>query len=224
VDVDPATGRIAKKYVDVELAGAPAKAELINYVLKTGKVFVANGYSPTREAQSLPAFRFEEAEWCFEPLELGRGEKPPLFYRMCQGHLSTPIGLGFRPERLKNGQEAYAKAIMKSVITYLRHGGLYYHYTTDIPSAGPGAGEYGPLNHMYPITPMELHEGYIVGKERIITAVSGTYLWKTPARPKVLLFDITGRQIDARAEIQAVEGGWSVKLNIEDWESVAVIE
>jgi hypothetical protein len=224
VDMDPATGRIARKYVDVELAGAPAKMELIQYVLKAGRVFVANGYSPTREAQSLPAFRFEEAEWGFDPLALGKGEEPPLFKRMCGGHLSTPIGLGYRPERLKDGEQNYARIIMETVITYLRHGGLFCHYLTEIPAEGPGSGEYGPINHMYPITPVELHEGYIIGKERIITAVSGTYVWKQSAKPTVLVFDITGRPIEARAEIQPVQDGWSVKLSIENWENVAVIE
>jgi hypothetical protein len=224
VDMDSATGRIARKYVDTELAAAPTRAELINYVLKAGKVFVANGYSPTREAQSLPAFRFSESEWCFDPLEMRKGEEPPLFYRMTEGHLSTCIGLGYRPDRLKEGQQNYARVIMKTVITYLRHGGLFYHYDTEIPVSGPGSGEYGPINHMYPITPMELHEGYIIGKERIITAVSGTFVWKQSAKPTVLVFDITGQPIEPRAEIQQIRDGWSVKLRIENWENVAVIE
>ena len=113
--------------------------------------------------------------------------------------------------------------MMKTVITYLRHGALTYHYVTEIPKEGPGSGEYGPFNNMFPITPLELHEGWILGKERIITAISGTYEWRHPQKPEVLVFDITGRPLPALADLRQTKDGWTVVLKLEDWESIGVI-
>ena len=225
VDIDPNTGRVTRRYTDAGFVGAESRAALIRYVLQGDGVFVANSYAAVRETQSLPAFRFSESEYCFNPLDFGKGQEPPLFYRMCGGQLSTPIGLGYRVARLRpHGTNNYARIIMKSVITYLRYGGLYYYYNNEIPETGPGAGSHGPINHMYPITPVELGEGFIVGKERTITAVSGTYQWKNPRKPTVLVFDITGRPTETPVEMKRTGEGWSVTLKLEDWENVGVIE
>lgn len=225
VAIDADTGRIRRRYTDAALVGATSREQLIRYVLKAGKVLVANTYTVCKETQSLPAFRFSESEYCFNPLKLKVAQKPPLFARMCGGHLSTPIGLGYRPIRLKpHGKGNEARIVMKTLVTYLRHGGLAYYYYTEIPKEGPGSGEFGPYNHMYPITPVKLGEGFIIGKERIITAISGTYPWNHEEKPEALVFDMTGRPKDAQAEIKKTGNGWSVKLTIQDWENIAVIE
>ena len=113
---------------------------------------------------------------------------------------------------------------MKTVMAYLRYGVLYYHYCTELSAEGPGSGEYGPINHMFPITPVELHEGYIIGKERIITAVSGTFAWRNAQKPTVLVFDVTGMPTQADAKLTQKGGEWLVELKIEDWEQIAVVE
>ena len=224
VDIDPVTGRVTRKYTDAGLVGAGSRAALIRYVLQNDGVFVANSFPSVRETQSLPTFRFSESEYCFNPLDLPTGEKPPIFYRMC-GELSTPIGLGYRPVRLRpHDRDNYARIIMKSVITYLRHGGLYYYYCNEIPESGRGAGDYGPINHMYPITPVELGPGFIIGKERIVTALSRRFVWPHSASPRVSVFDVTGRTVESRCEVARAAEGWTVQVVIEDWENVAVIE
>jgi hypothetical protein len=224
VDIDSKTGRVASRYTDAGFAGASARVEVINYVLKHGKVFVVNGYSIAKEERALGTLRFCESEWCFDPLKLGKGEEPAIFYRLCGGHLSTPIGLGYQPDRTKEGEANYARVITKALITHLRHGSVMYHYGAEIPTEGPASGEYGPFNHMFPITPIELHEGYVVGEERTVTAVSGTFNWPHEREPKVLVFDVTGRPTQGKTEITREKDGWSVKLKIENWENVAVIE
>ena len=92
-------------FTDIGLAGAGAREELIRYVLDKGKVFVANTYAVARETQALAVFRFAESEFCFNPLEIGKGEKPPLFSRMTASHLASPIGLGYRADRLGTAAE-----------------------------------------------------------------------------------------------------------------------
>jgi hypothetical protein len=225
VDLDADTGRITRKYTDAGYAGAQSRADLIKYVLQGDGVFVANSYPVCREEQALPAFRFSESEYNFDPLELKTGQRPLLFDRMCGSQLSTPIGLGYRPERLETrGTDQYARVMMKTVATYLRFGALTYHYVTEIPETGPGAGEYGPLNHMYPITPVELREGAVIGKERIVTAVSGRFVWPQERKPKVLVFDMTGRSDQAPTVVEQKNGRWEVKLDLHDWEQIGVIE
>jgi hypothetical protein len=78
---------------------------------------------------------------------------------------------------------------------------------------------------MFPITPVELHEGYVIGEQRIITAVSGTYRWTGDTAPQVLCFDVTGRTKEIRPQIvRAGADSWDVTVQIEDWENIAIIK
>jgi hypothetical protein len=143
------------------------------------------------------------------------GVEPSLF----RGNLASPVGLG---TQAKNGVPV-AKRLMKSVIAYLRHGLLYYHYV--LPDIPPGQGEYGPINHMYPITPVALHEGWIDGKERTITAVSGNYEWLRQTPPKVHRFDLMGDELSPTGfTISKTGKGWLVEVKISDWAEIVVIE
>ena len=131
---------------------------------------------------------------------------------------ASPIGLGVIPPP---GETDTARTLTKAIINYLRHGMVYYHYVLgDIPQSGPGSGEYGPINHMFPITPVELGKGFVIGKERIVTAVAGTFQWLHDSKPRVLVFDIAGRQTEAPVTID----GKSVTIQIEDWEYIVVVE
>jgi hypothetical protein len=49
---------------------------------------------------------------------------------------------------------------------------------------------------MYPFTPVELHKGYLIGKERIITKQSGIFGWGDQSDFDVLIFDTAGQQTD----------------------------
>ena len=129
-----------------------------------------------------------------------------------------------------------AQRMMRAVVYYLRHGMVFYYFQlTDIL---PGMGEYGPINHMFPLTPVALHEGWIEGEERIITAVyrkpDGTprKFVVVPANPnvvpRVLCFDIRGRPITVAVKITplwTIRGrAWEVEVPIQDWAEIAVIE
>ncbi|MFH1009418.1 MAG: hypothetical protein V1800_18230 [Candidatus Latescibacterota bacterium] len=115
---------------------------------------------------------------------------------------------------------------MKAVVMYLRHGLLWYHYGTDIPESGPGSGAYGPINHMFPLTPVALHKGWILGKERILSCVSLDTFWEQDNEPVVRVFGLDGRDKDAgdRCRIEREAGNWHITLQLEDWKEVAVVE
>ena len=90
-------------------------------------------------------------------------------------------------------------------------------------SGQPGGGEYGVLNHLFPFTPVELHEGWVVGKERIITAVSGVFTWPHPTKPACLRFDLRGLRQDGGFHVRRAPEGWQVRVSMEDWKETAVI-
>ncbi len=225
VDIDERTGQVVRKYTDCALVGATARAEVLGYILRKGGKVVVNSFPCVRETQSLPAFRFAEMENDdFDPLSYLKG-KPPMCSYQVRGHLASPIILGLRPVRWgQRGTEHWAELITKAVITALRNGVLYYYYTGHIPEKGPGAGDYGPVNHMFPFTPVELHSGWLVGRERIIAAVSGTYRWPHTEAPACHRFDLKGREVPHDFQMSRNGDGWQVKVRVDDWNEVAVLE
>ena len=221
-EVDPATGRLGSKYVDCGLAGSGARVALARYALDRGKVVVANTYATSMSERGLPVNRFAETQWAFDPMLTEDGRKPQLNEYLIWSGLGSPIGLGIvgQPEK-----QDTARRLMKAIITYLRHGMLYYHYMLeDIPDSGPGSGEYGPVNHMFPITPVRLGEGFIEGKERVVTCISGTWQRPEGPTPTVRVFDLTGRALETPRSVQQNATGRSVQLEITDWAQIAVIE
>ena len=226
-DVNPNTGQIDRKYTDAGLVGAKVREALCQHVVSKGKVFVANTHAAVAQTQPLPVFRFMEAGWSSKGAAWKRGEEPPLLPYLCKGHLDSPIGLGIVTSQFTAADNARrAEILMRAVITYLRHAILYYHYGTNISETGPGSGEYGPINHMFPITPIELGKGFIIGKERIITAVSLDRRWDKPGEPVVRFFDMTGRETDGsgRYDIRTRNGERRVILQLKDWAEIAVVE
>lgn len=222
VEVDPQTGRIARQYVDCSLAGVAARVNLAQYALRRAKLVIANTCATAQEEMPLPVNRFSETQGAFDPFAVPDGIKPPEVPFLYRGALASPIGLGIVGA---SGQEDTARRVMKAVVTYLRHGVLYYHYAIkDIPETGPGSGAYGPINHMFPITPVELREGGIVGKERIITCVSGAFVWLAADKPAVHLFDLDGRESAHAFAITRSGKGWKVDVKLKDWAEIAVIE
>ena len=78
---------------------------------------------------------------------------------------------------------------------------------------------------MFQITPVELHEGWIVGEERTITTVSGDYDWSGASEPRVMVIDNDGRFSIAGSTytVTGSPGAWTVSLTIQDWSDIAVI-
>ena len=218
VDIDPDTGRILKKYTDCGLVWAMGQKAMCEYAFSKGKIVVANWVAAQAEVQALPVFRFME-----KPLSgldsslLKDGRKPPFMATLCRGHLASPIALGA-------STPPDARGFMKGIVTLLRHGILYYPHDSEIPATGEHSGEYGPINHMFPITPMRLFEGGIEGKERTITCISGTYTWDHERPPRIFLFDEVGREKKHNFKPQKADGGWKVVIQLRDWQEIAVIE
>ena len=230
VDIDAQTGHVTRRYTDGTLVmGDVPCTELFTYVLDRGGTMIGNGHHYSEQTQAIPMPRFQETGGAYDPLAIGKGQKPPfvpVLHQYC--HLGAPVALANPVEAYgENATRNYAEFVMKSVITHLRHGVLFYYFNTEIPEEGPGSGAYGPVNHMFPTTAIELHEGWILGKERIITARSiDDVAWEKDGKPIVTLFDIKGREVKGRdiARIAERAGTWSVSIALNDWEEIAVVE
>ncbi|MFV1965998.1 MAG: hypothetical protein ACC628_11280 [Pirellulaceae bacterium] len=217
VDLDP-QGRIRSRRTDCNLVGATARAKILKHILDKGGRVVINGQPTARETRGIPVYAFQEMDNDgVNPLAF-MNEKPPVFYWQARGHLASPIILGLRPVRYGDeGKHRWAEIITKGIITALRNGVLYYYYSSTIPAEGAGAGEYGPLNHMFPFTPVELHEGWLVGRERIVTCVSRTFHWPHADEPRCMRFDLHGREKKHTFPRTRADNGWRIEVKLNDW-------
>ena len=222
ISVHP-NGRIASKFTHLGPLTAPARAEWLKYILGKKKIALCNFGAPTTRAmQTIPYMNFCEAAGN----GVGRQNLdalPPEASGVVMNQLSTPLGYG--PHRR---EETNAPKLMKRVRAYLRHGCLYVHTSMRnfFPSEGPDGGEYGPINHMYPITPVELHRGWVKGKERIVSCVSFRTVWDRREKPVALRFDDRGRGIPVGdgAIIEGKPGAWKVTVKINDWKEFMILE
>jgi len=222
VDIDRSSGEITDKYTHPGIYGLEMRLELCEYANKRGLVMVANTYAPTIPETQLPTMRFAETLWWFHTDDIPRGAKPAYERFIGRARWGTPIGLGMQARSYEGRQ---AELLMRGLITYLRHSVLYYDYVfPDLPESGAGSGGYGPINHMFPITPVRPFEGGIVGRERTITCVSGSYEWNGAGKPKVLTFDTVGRMKESDYHFTQSGDRWTVELRLDDWNEIAVIE
>ena len=144
--------------------------DLFDHIInRRGKLLVGNFSPETRSERKFRFPRFEETyshRW------------------IALSHLYTPIQLGDMLTYANTPKDMAADQRMA-----LKRGALYYHYVgnTGCPSL---------TSKMYPFTPIELHAGWLVGKERILTAVPGEFGWRGE-RPDVdvFVFDELGREV-----------------------------
>lgn len=216
-------GTIAEKFTHLGPYTAPARAAWLRHILDKGKLALTNFGAPTtRELQTIPYLNFGE----FAGRGVGRQDLdsiPPDSSGAAMNQLSTPLGYG--PHK---SEEIDATRLMARVRAYLRYGVLYVHTSIRnyFPETGPGSGEYGPINHMYPITPVELHRGWVKGKERIVSCVSFQTVWKHDERPKALRFDAVGRDkpVDDAVKISGESDAWNIEATIDDWQEFIIFE
>jgi hypothetical protein len=77
------------------------------------------------------------------------------------------------------------------------------------------------VTHFYPFTPMELHEGWVMGKERIVTNKSGDFGWKgNPFTGKLYLYDAAGK---LQKEQDLIAPQKSVSIDVPD-DGIAILE
>jgi hypothetical protein len=210
-------GEIVREYADLALLTAPARKAWLENIISKGKTALVNfGQPNTRALQTVPYLSFVEGA-DIGHVDLAAPIPDSSGAAGCQ--LTAPIALAAGPGEVADKEMARVRG-------FLRYGVLYYHYYTPtlFPKQGEGSGEYGPINHMFPITPVRLGKGFIVGKERIITTVSHDFIWKGGRKPRVFLFDKVGKDKHHDIIPQRTDQGWQVVVRLDDWHDVAVVE
>jgi hypothetical protein len=160
--------------------------------------FVANGQPHTRTIGRLQTQRFVETG------SIANCSRAVLY---------SPIALG---DHLTERTEEDAYRWMLKALNY---GCLYNWYSDRILPTRPTLASY-----MFPITPMELHEGAIIGRERILTRVSGLYGWGDASKHTVHVFNDQGiEQPEFNAPRVERDGSSYTELRLpEDW-SAAIL-
>jgi len=216
-----ADGTIKMKVFDVGYACGPSRAKIIRQVLDRGKIFVANTQPVTTSEAEAGGLRFYETD-CenLGAMLMGTG-KPGTFRHQAFAQMSpSPMLLGTRPGMFTKDNKKFAKMFNRAFICGLRHGLLYIHYSWSNASEC-----YAPINYMFPITPQEIGEGFVIGKERIMTAVSRKFI--VDVKPHTIAaFDEFGKPMDAgkAVTVKALNNGkYEVDVKLCDWNNICAI-
>lgn len=221
-------GRIARKRYSYLITGATAREAILRHITDRGAPVLTNGQPTSREERDTGVLAFQEMENDpIDPLRYLDG-KPPEFAWEVRSHLGCPIALGLRPVRFQSASDSptlWPEIIVKGMITALRNGVLYYYYGTDMVPKGqePPDDCYEIANLMFPFTPRELHEGWLYGQERLITAVSGSYTVHGDQPPDVYRFNRRGVPVTENLPTVSGEPGrWTVEVALDDWNEIAI--
>jgi hypothetical protein len=179
--VDPQTGAVTRKISCVTLLMQPLQLDIIRHLRGKGLFLMANGQAHTRTIAREKVVFFTE---CGTYSALGRG------------HLGSPVGLG------NHHPEDSVAASARHVRDMLRYGSVYHgHYYRQAPPA------WNFTSVMYPITPVELHAGYVLGAERIHTTVSGRFGWPDGSAAAVYVVNAGGERVEPAPVREVLEDG-----------------
>lgn len=150
VQIDPRTHKVTRKITSVPLITQPLKIELVNYIRKEhGLMLTANTQPHTRTMNEMRIPRFVETG---------------TYSALADAHLACPLGLGNHHQENTHAESArHVRELLKRGATY--HGHYYYREPAD----------WNFISVLYPITPVQIGPGYILGEERIHTAVPGRF-------------------------------------------------
>ncbi len=195
-DIDPKSHEIIRKKSRLTLISWPWRERLTARLLSEGRPLVANGNPALTSEYKYQFPRFVETA---DISSLSRT------------HLFTPIALGDHVTE-RNEVDSF-----RWMLRAMDWGGLYYWYG-QIPTR-PAFTTY-----MFPFTPVELHRGYLVGEERILTKESGLFGWGDDRPFEVHVFDRLGRETDEIEVPRVVKDGKAyAEARIPEGYAVAIV-
>ena len=223
------SGEIVQKYYNFAITGAEGRMKIIKQIVDKGGIAFTNGHPVTREEQNSGRLSFAEMENDGVNPVTYLDKIPPETLYTASGHLASPIILNLRPSRYTSvpadsPDNPRARYLTKGFILALRNGNIPYYYTSDIPLTGPNAGSFEITNWFMPFTPVKLGEGVMVGKERTLVCISGTYTVKGGKKPSIAKFNNCGRPVEHNFAITGKPGAWNVKVTLDDWNEIAAIK
>jgi hypothetical protein len=168
-DIDPKTFKVIRPKGSLTLLSKDFRLRQVKRIMDANRPFIINGMPITRTIieMKFPAF-----------VETGS------ITNCRRALLYSPIALG---DHLT--ERCYADSY-RTMQKALDHGCLYVWYRHIFHN------HIAPTYYMYPFTPIELHSGYLIGNERIITNRSGCFGWGDNSDFKPHVFDRNGKETD----------------------------
>jgi len=203
-DIDPETHKIQNLKSSVILISLPWRAKIVEMLAAKNKFLIANGGGPYTETMQKIMVRNKFIGF----VESGA------VTNLLRSQLFTPIGLG---DHLTERSE---KDCYNCMVKFLDYGSVYFWYHQQVM----------PITHetltkyMFPITPVELHEGYIIGRERIITNRSGWYGFGAAENADLHFFNKDGYEVKRDAETKVENGKKYYKVVLSENETCAVVK
>lgn len=195
--IDPKTHKIVRKITNVTLATLEWRLKIAGKIMQKG-LLIGNGSPMTRTFGKLKFPRF---------IETGS------ITNIVLGQLYTPIALGDHLSE-KTEFDAY-----RNMVKGLDYGAVYYWYSTQVDATHETL-----TSSMFPITPIELGMGYIIGRERILTNRSGRFTWGDECKIKSMVYNREGIP-DSKFEIPVttLNGKTYAEVRIPEGYSAALI-
>lgn len=196
-DINRTTHRIERKVTNVTLASQPWRLKMAKKILSHG-LLIGNSAPHTRSFTRVHFPRFVETG---------------LFANIVNCQLYTPIALG---DHLTERTEADA---YQDMVRGLDYGAVYYWYRGEVDATYPTL-----TSCMFPITPINLGRGYIIGHERILTNTSGYFGWGDQSDFHAVVFDRRGNKTDEIRIAKVLRGGRTfAEVRIPEGYSVAIL-
>lgn len=216
-------GSISGKRYKYSITGAEARMRIVQKVRSKGGIVLVNGSPVSREVQASGLLSFQEQENSNVNPMLYLNDRPPETISQVSAHLApSPSILLLRPAKYSKDTSLYPKMVTKGIICALRNGVLFFYYT-NAPVADKV--HYGIGNHLFPFTPVELNEGFLVGRERTVTAISGNFTLKGKKQPILYHFDEKGFPKDkADCTVTGSPDNWKVSVKLNDWNEVSIFQ
>ncbi|MCE5340175.1 MAG: DUF6067 family protein [Planctomycetaceae bacterium] len=197
-DEKDATYKFRRKVTSPTLASLEYRCYQIKLAKEKGTQVWCNFCPSTEEFTQTQAYHFTE---------------PRNLNNVCWAHLSTPCGLiceywGQKPE--DSGKAAYYA---------LSYGGLPIIHGVRARYTDCKNGNI--FQDIYPIKPLELHPGYVIGENKIITTVSGEYGFRDKGEKctmTIRFYDCGGYMKTPKSDFSFRKDtnlGWLVKANID---------
>ena len=165
--IDPRTFKITRKIGSMTLLSSPWRLKQVKRMTEGDRPFIVNGMPVTREMRALKFQAFTETGSITH----------------CAGTLLySPVALGDHLTERKYA-DAYA-----NILRALDYGCLYVWYPHIFHT------NRAPTYYYYPFTPIEIHGGYVIGRERIITKKSGLFGWGDRSNFEPHVFDRDGKE------------------------------
>ncbi|MEI6500147.1 MAG: hypothetical protein WCP21_03865, partial [Armatimonadota bacterium] len=181
VIINPTTHEVEEKLTSVPLAMQSLQVKIVDYIRGKGLFFMANSQAHTRTMMRKNIVRFVETG---------------TYSGVYNTHLGCPLGLGNHSDEPTMADSA------EHVRELLKRGALYYgHYYARDPA---------PWNFtavMFPLTPQQLGPGYVLGKERLHTAISGRFGFPDGAVADVYVVNANGERVTSGMVTEVNEGG-----------------